>query len=355
MSLKPLVIGNLEAKVPIIQGGMGIGISLANLAGAVAREGGIGILSTAQIGYREETFEKSSMKANMDAIKKQFDLAKKISNGGLIGFNIMAATFHYDRYVKKCVEVGADVIISGAGLPVDLPKLVAGSNTKIAPIVSSNKATKVLLNLWKKRYQRTADFIVIEGPKAGGHLGFKVNQLEKNDEEMDQEVLAILKTIQLYEDEFQQKIPLIFAGGVFDRSDINHYINLGCSGVQMATRFVTTEECDAPKTYKDAYIQATKKDIITIKSPVGMPGRAIKNAFTDKIQKEQIPVEKCRSCLSYKHCDRKTIPYCISTALLNAVNGDPNQSLVFAGTNAYRLNEITTVKAIFDDLTIESA
>lgn len=355
MSLKPLVIGNLEAKVPIIQGGMGIGISLANLAGAVAREGGIGILSTAQIGYREELFEKSSMRANMEAIEKQFDQAKKIAEGGLIGFNIMAATFHYDRYVKKCVEVGADVIISGAGLPVDLPELVAGSKTKIAPIVSSDKATKVLLNLWKKRYQRTADFIVIEGPKAGGHLGFKADQLDKNIETMDQEVLKILATVQLYEKEFQQKIPVIFAGGVFDRSDIDHYMNLGCSGVQMATRFVTTEECDAPKKYKDAYVHATKEDIIVIKSPVGMPGRAIKNAFTERIQKEQIPVEKCRSCLSYKHCDRKTIPYCISTALLNAVNGDPSQSLVFAGTNAYRLNGVTTVKAIFEELTVESA
>ena len=355
MSLNPLVIGNLEAKIPIIQGGMGIGISLANLAGAVAREGGIGILSTAQIGYQEEIFEKSAIRANMEAIKNQFDQAKKIAEGGLIGFNIMAATFHYDRYVKKCVEVGADVIISGAGLPVELPELVAGSETKIAPIVSSDKATKVLLNLWKKRYQRTADFIVIEGPEAGGHLGFKVNKIDESIINMDQEIIKILKTVELYEEEFQQKIPVIFAGGVFDRSDIDHYIHLGCSGVQMATKFVTTKECDAPLSYKEAYIQAKEEDIILIKSPVGMPGRAIKNAFTKKIQTEQIPVEKCRNCLSYKHCDRKTIPYCISTALLNAVRGNPNEALVFAGTNAYRLNEMTTVHAIFKELTTESA
>lgn len=353
MTLKPLVIDKLIAKVPVIQGGMGIGISLANLAGAVGREGGIGILSTAQIGYREEIFEKSPMRANMDAIKKQFDKAKEIAKGGLIGFNIMAATFQYDRYVKRCVEVGADVIISGAGLPVNLPELVAGSETKIAPIVSSNKATKVLLGLWKKRYNATADFIVIEGPKAGGHLGFKAETLKESIETMDQEIVKIIETVKLFEEEFNRKIPVVFAGGVFNRSDIDHYLSLGCAGVQMATRFVVTEECDAPDAFKDSYISAEEDDITIIKSPVGMPGRAIKNHFTERIQHEQIPIEKCRSCLSYKHCDRETIPYCISETLLNAVTKDPQHALVFAGANAYRLKEKTTVKAIFEELTAE--
>lgn len=353
MSLKPLVIDKLVAKVPIIQGGMGIGVSLANLAGAVGREGGIGILSTAQIGFQEAIFEKSPMRANMEAIKKQFDRAKEIAKGGLIGFNIMAATFHYERYVKRCVEVGADVIISGAGLPINLPELVAGSTTKIAPIVSSNKAAKVLLNTWKKRYNTTADFIVIEGPEAGGHLGFKAESLAESSEQMDAEIIKIVDTVKAFGEQFNRDIPVIFAGGVFDRSDIEHYLSLGCSGVQMATRFVITEECDAPESFKQSYLKAKQEDITVIKSPVGMPGRALKNQFTERIKNERIPIEKCRSCLSYKHCDRETIPYCITETLLNAVTADPNNALVFAGSNAYRLKEKTTVKAIFDELTME--
>lgn len=350
MSLKPLVIDKLIAKVPIIQGGMGIGVSLANLAGAVGREGGIGILSTAQIGYKEALFEKSPMRANMEAIKKQFDKAKEIAKGGLIGFNIMAATYHYDRYVKRCVEVGADVIISGAGLPLNLPELVEGSATKIAPIVSSNKAAKVLLGMWKKRYNKTADFVVVEGPKAGGHLGFKAEKLKESIQKMDEELKEIIQTVNDYGKEFNRTIPVIFAGGVFNRADIDHYLSLGCSGVQMATRFVVTEECDAPEAFKQAYLQAKEEDVTIIKSPVGMPGRALKNQFTERIKHEKIPIEKCRSCLSYKHCDRETIPYCISETLLNAVCKDPNHALVFAGANVHRLHQKTTVKALFEEL-----
>ncbi|MBL1230855.1 nitronate monooxygenase [Enterococcus sp. BWB1-3] len=354
MILEPLIMDKLIAKVPIIQGGMGIGISLANLAGTVAKEGGIGILSTAQIGYQEELFEKSPMRANMEAIKIQFDRAKKIAEGGIIGFNIMAATLHYDRYVKRCVEVGADVIISGAGLPINLPELVVGSQTKIAPIVSSDKAAKVLLGLWKKRYNKTADFVVVEGPKAGGHLGFKAETIEEDIEGMDDELKKIIATVNSFADEFGKQIPVIFAGGVFDRSDIDHYIALGCSGVQMATRFVATEECDAPESFKQAYINAKEEDITLIKSPVGMPGRAIKNLFTERIKNKQIPIEKCRNCLSFKHCDRKTIPYCISETLLNAVTNNPENALVFAGTNAFKIQKQTTVHEIFKELTLNS-
>lgn len=352
MSLKPLVIDELVAKVPIIQGGMGIGVSLANLAGAVAKEGGIGILSTAQIGFQDPLFEKSPLRANINAIQTQFDKAKKIASGGLIGFNIMAATFHYDRYVKRCVEVGADVIISGAGLPITLPELVEGSKTKIAPIVSSNKGAKVLLSTWKKRYNKTADFVVIEGPKAGGHLGFKADKLTESIEQMDDEVKKIVETVNAFGKEFNKNIPVVFAGGVFDRSDIDHYLQLGCSGVQMATRFVVTDECDAPEAFKVSYINAKKEDVTIIKSPVGMPGRALKTQFSERIKHEQIPVEKCRNCLSYKHCDRETIPYCITETLLNAVTKDPEHALIFAGSNVYRIEEKTSVKAIFDELTI---
>ncbi|MDR0922639.1 MAG: nitronate monooxygenase family protein [Lactobacillales bacterium] len=350
MTFKPLTIDNLVAKVPIIQGGMGIGISLHRLAGSVAREGGVGILSTAQIGYQRDDFEKSSLRANFEAIKTQFEEAKRIAKGGIVGFNVMVASFQYEKIVKRCVEVGADVIISGAGLPVNLPELVEGSKTKIAPIVSSAKGAKVLLKTWAKRYSRTADFVVIEGPKAGGHLGFKADEIQQSIEKMDDEVVQIVETVKGFADQFGKEVPVVFAGGVFTKEDIAHYVSLGCSGVQMATRFVGTEECDAPDDFKQRYLDAKEEDIEIIKSPVGMPGRAIKNVFSEVIKEKQIPIAKCRNCLSYKHCDRETIPYCISEALLNAVNHETDMALLFAGANVYRVNEITNVKSIIDEL-----
>lgn len=350
MKLPSLQIGDLTLPVPIIQGGMGIGVSLARLAGNVAKNGGMGIISTAQIGYQEPLFERSPLRANMQAIKDQFDAAKAIAKDGIIGFNVMVATFQYEKYVRRCVEVGADVIISGAGLPMKLPEYVAGSATKIAPIVSSAKAAKVILRTWAKHYDRTADFVVIEGPKAGGHLGFKYEDVSMPAEQMDEEVVKIVETVQKFADQFETKVPVIFAGGVYDRSDIDHYLALGCSGVQMATRFVVTEECDAPASFKQRYLDATEDDVTVIKSPVGMPGRAIQNNFTEVIKERRIPIAKCRNCLSKDHCDRKTIPYCITEMLMNSVTEKPDDGLVFAGSNVYRLQEMTTVAELMNEL-----
>jgi NAD(P)H-dependent flavin oxidoreductase YrpB (nitropropane dioxygenase family) len=350
MTFKPLIIGDLTASTPIIQGGMGIGVSLHRLAGAVAKEGGIGILSSAQIGYARDDFEKSSLRANHEAMKWEFEEAKRLADGGIIGFNIMVAQFQYEKVVKRAVEVGADVIICGAGLPIALPELVEGSNTKIAPVVSSAKAAKVLLKTWAKRYNRTADFVVIEGPLAGGHLGFNADTIQESIDNMDHEVEEIVKVVTGFGDQFGIKVPVIFAGGVYTKEDIEHYISLGCSGVQMATRFVGTEECDAPVDFKQRYVDSTPETINLIKSPVGMPGRAIDNDFSERIKKEQIPIAKCRNCLSKKLCDRKNIPYCISEALLNAVNHNTDMALLFAGANAYRVNEIVSVKSIMDEL-----
>lgn len=351
MSLPPLKIGDLTAKVPIIQGGMGIGVSLARLAGSVAKAGGIGIISCAQIGYQDPMFEKSSLRANMQAIEDQYKEAKEIAEGGIVGFNIMCATYQYKRYVQRCLEVGADVIISGAGLPIELPELAAGYDTKIAPIVSSEKAAKVLLRTWAKRYNRTADFVVIEGPKAGGHLGFKYEDVSMPDEQMDDEVKKIVAVVNEYGEKFGVDVPVIFAGGVYDQQDIQHYLSLGCSGVQMATRFVVTEECDAPMSFKQKYLDAQKEDIEVIKSPVGMPGRAIHNHFTEEIKVRRIPIAKCRNCLSFDHCDRKTIPYCITEMLMNSVTEKPDDGLVFAGSNVYRLDKMTTVPELIAELT----
>ena len=238
-TLKELNIGEKTAQLPIIQGGMGVGISRSSLAGAVAREGGIGVISTAQIGYDEEGFEQDQAKCNRIAIGKHVKKAKEIAGGrGLVGVNIMVALKHYEEHVRESVKAGADVIISGAGLPMDLPKLVSEeSGTKIAPIVSSRRAANLILKMWAHRYDRTADFIVIEGPKAGGHLGFSREQLaDINALDFDEEICRIIECKKEYEEKFDRKIPVIVAGGIFDRTDIDHVMELGADGVQIARR-----------------------------------------------------------------------------------------------------------------------
>ncbi len=347
--MKSLVIGDLIVRYPIIQGGMGVGVSRSRLAGAVAKEGGIGIISTAQIGYDEPDFNKHQIESNLEAIKKHLRLAKEQAAGGVVGVNIMVATKQYERYVKAACEGGADVIISGAGLPISLPELVRGFKTKIAPIVSSLRATSVILKMWDKKYQTTADFIVIEGPLAGGHLGFTKEQLDQIESlNYDREIRGIIEGKKLYEEKYGKKIPVIFAGGVYDKEDIKHALELGADGVQIATRFVVTEECDASKEYKEAYLAAGKEDVHIVISPVGMPGRAIMNPFLKTVGQGRIAVKKCFNCL--EHCNPKDTPYCITKALINAVEGNLEEGLIFCGENVHRLKEMTTVKAIFEEL-----
>ena len=348
--LKPLKIGELVAEKPIIQGGMGVGVSRSSLAGAVAAEGGIGIISTAQIGYDEEGFEKDQAGCNRIAIKKHIKRAKEIAGGkGLVGVNIMVALKHYKEHVQEAVKAGADVIISGAGLPMDLPKLVGENVTKIAPIVSSKRAAQLILKMWAHRYNRTADFIVVEGPKAGGHLGFSKEQLQDIDKlDYDQEIRDIIECKKDYEEKFQRKIPVIVAGGIFDRKDIEHVMNLGADGVQIASRFVATEECDASDAYKQAYIQAEKKNIQIIQSPVGMPGRALRNEFIKGLETARKPITKCYNCL--EKCDPRTVPYCITKALIEAVQGNVENGLIFCGENVDRIHEMTTVHDLMNEL-----
>lgn len=346
--MRELVIGDLVAKLPIIQGGMGVGISLHKLAGAVAKEGGIGVISAAQPGFREPDFYTNTTEANMRALAREIKLAKEISDGGIIGVNIMVAVTHYEEFVKCCIDNGADLIISGAGLPMDLPKYAAGSNIKLAPIVSSAKAFKVVVGRWIKKYDKVADLVVIEGPKAGGHLGFKADEVE-GIENFDDEILKILEVKKEFENTTGKKIPVVFGGGVFDKADIEHCLELGLDGVQMATRFVATEECDADIKFKEAYINATREDVKIVKSPVGMPGRALNNHFMKEIVPDGCKIEKCFTCLV--HCDPKTIPYCISKALFNGANGDIDNALVFCGENVYKVDKMSTVKDIIKELT----
>lgn len=347
--LPALKIGALSASVPIVQGGMGIGISLSNLAGAVALEGGIGVISAAQPGFLEKDFAKDPLAANLRALQKHIRRAKEIAGRGIIGVNVMCAANHYAEYVRCCVESGADLIISGAGLPVELPRLVEGSKIKIAPIVSPPKAAKVLLKMWDKRFARTADMVVIEGPDAGGHLGYDEEETQrKKGHGYDEEVKEILSIVKEYEEKYQKEIPVIFAGGVFDRSDIEHYMQLGCAGVQMATRFVVTEECDAAPAYKEAYLRATEEDVVIIQSPVGMKGRALRNAFVASLDAGKKKIGHCYQCLA--ECDIHSIPYCITQALIHAAKGETEQGLIFAGAQVGRVKSMTTVRELMREL-----
>ena len=351
MKLQPLIIKDLTIEVPIIQGGMGVGISLSRLAGAVSKEGGLGVVSAAQTGFAELDFMQDAFHANLRALGREIHQAKELSGGRPVGVNIMRASRNYAEYVDCCVKNGADVIISGAGLPIELPLLLQDTKVKFAPVVSSLKAAKVLFQRWDKRYHKVADFVVIEGPKAGGHLGFTPEEAAQLTlAEFDKEVEAIVDFVRGYEASYGP-IPVVYAGGVFDRQDIDHYLSLGCQGVQMATRFVVTEECDAPQNYKEAYLKAKKEDIVIVQSPVGLPGRAIANDFVKALQQGREPVEKCFRCMD--QCDPATTPYCISMALIRAAKGKLDHALLFCGENAWRLEKMTTVKALMEELNAE--
>lgn len=351
MNIKPLNIGEISIPIPIVQGGMGVGVSLSNLASAVTKMGGLGVISAAQIGYREENFEKKAKECNLKALKEEIKLAKEKCSNGPIGVNIMVATKGYADYVKAAIDAGIDIIISGAGLPTMLPKLVRDSKVKIAPIVSSLKGAKVLLKIWDKHDNVTADMVVIEGPEAGGHLGFHSDSLDLETKNFKNTVLDIIEEVKKYSMKYSKDVPVVVAGGVFDAKDVSKYLSLGADGVQMATRFVATEECDASSEFKEAYVNAKKEDITIVKSPVGMPGRAILNPFVAKTQIKNIPVSHCFGCLT--PCKPAETPYCISKALINSVTGNIDDGLIFCGSNAYKIDKITTVKSIFDEITTD--
>lgn len=348
-NVRPLKIGDLVAKVPVIQGGMGVGVSLSSLAGSVAASGGVGVISTAQIGYREPDFDADPIGANLRAIGTEIKKAREIAKGGILGVNIMVATRKYEEYVKAAVAAGIDLIISGAGLPMDLPKLAGAAKTKLAPIVSSVKSTQVIMRYWWKKYSRLPDLVVIEGPLAGGHLGFHREQLDDIESlHYDEEVKAIIEKVNETAAEHETSIPVVMAGGVYTREDMEHYLEMGAAGVQMATRFVTTYECDADPAYKQSYIDAKKEDIVIVQSPVGMPGRAILNPFMKRAKEGRIPHEKCHLCIST--CKGADTPYCITDALVNAVKGKVDDALLFCGANAYRATHLEHVRDIMEEL-----
>ncbi len=348
--MKQIQIRHFPPVLPLMQGGMGVGVSLSSLAGAVAKEGGIGIISSAQIGFDEPDFATNTANANLRALKKHILRAKEISCGnGLIGVNVMHALAHYKDHVAAAAATGADVIVCGAGLATDLPSLVAGTSAAIAPIVSSQKAASLLCRNWQKKYDRLPDFLVVEGPLAGGHLGFSKEALASpHDIPFDAEVRSIVAFIREVEGDSGSRIPIFLGGGISSQADAAHAFSLGVDGIQVASRFVTTEECDAAPAYKEAYLRATPDQIRIIQSPVGMPGRALENHFLKQIGAQRIPVQKCYQCI--RGCNPANIPYCITKALIDAVRGDVENGLIFCGRNVGDLHKITTVKAVLEDL-----
>jgi NAD(P)H-dependent flavin oxidoreductase YrpB (nitropropane dioxygenase family) len=350
MSLK---IGELEARVPIVQGGMSVGISLSGLAAAVANEGGIGVIGAAAIGMLEPDFRTNYREANKRAMKKEIQRARELSDG-IIGVNIMVALSDYDDLVLAAVDAEADLLFLGAGLPLKLPKNLSlerlqEARTKIVPIVSSARAARIIFQHWAKRYQHVPDAVVVEGPLAGGHLGFKREEIDDPDYALEKLVPAVVEAIEPFEQQFGKSIPVIAAGGIFTGADIAKFMRLGAQGVQMATRFVATYECDASPAFKEMYLRCGKDDLVIIDSPVGLPGRAIRNDFLDDVSAGIKKPFKCAwKCL--KTCDYRTSPYCIAQALTNAKEGNMNDGFAFAGANAHRVNEITSVHELIRSL-----
>lgn len=336
-------IGDKTIKYPIIQGGMGAGISLGNLSGAVARQGGMGTISTVGIGYREEDFYKNPREANERAFIKELETAREIAQGqGLVGVNIMASINEYEEDARRAAKHGVDFIISGAGLPLNLPELV-GRDVLIAPIVSSLKALKLIIRVWSKRYDRYPDFLILEGQDAGGHLGFKASELDKGFslEDTLEEILAYLEEEEL-------DIPVFVAGSVYDGYDLKKYRELGATGLQIGSRFIATEEADVHENFKNLIVDSTSEDLIIINSPAGLPARAVRNKFVDSLGGERQPSKRCINCL--KTCDPATTEFCISDVLVASAKGDMDSGLVFAGSNIDRINKIVKVSDIFEEI-----
>lgn len=349
--MKPVSIRNKTLPIPIIQGGMGVGISLSNLAGAVMKEGGLGVISAAHPGYRSPDFRLNPLQANCIAIHEEAKKARMLSGGkGLLGINVMAAARDYEAIIACAIEADYDIIISGAGLPLDLPRLVGDADIALGVIVSSKRAAALLCKGWRNRYQRLPDLIVIEGSEAGGHLGFSKNELMEKSNQTLEEILAEVKTVvDPLEKQYHTNIPIFVAGGIYSHEDIIHYLAMGASGVQMGTRFIATHECDADDAFKQMIVSATSGDIELVHSPAGFPGRAIVNPFVRRIRERgNIHVKTCIKCLT--PCNPADTPYCISEALMQAAKGNVDYGLVFAGSSASKIEKICSVHELMQEL-----
>ena len=347
--LPSLHIADLEINPPIIQGGMGVRVSRSGLAAAVASEGCVGVIAGVGLGKFENLPRSEFEAVNNDALRLEIRKARSMSKG-IIGVNLMVALSNYEPLVRTAVDENIDMIISGAGLPLELPKFVDKPNIKLVPVVSSVRALKIICDKWKRNFSRLPDAVIVEGSMAGGHIGYDFQDVVDGKapslDELIVEIVGFAKT-------FDPEIPVIAAGGVFNGEDVAHFLKLGASGVQIGTRFVCTDECDAHENFKRVYLNAKKEDLIIIKSPVGMPGRVIKNKFVEDIVSGKTKPAACNyRCL--KTCNPKTAPYCIAKALTNAAEGNVDEGFVFAGSNAYRCTEIVPVKKLIDEIVSEA-
>jgi Dioxygenases related to 2-nitropropane dioxygenase len=347
--MNSLKIGNLTARVPIIQGGMGVGISLNGLASAVANEGGIGVISCAGLGLIYRNTAKDYMEACICGLKEEIRKAKE-KTSGIVGVNIMMALTNFADMVKTSIAEKADIIFAGAGLPLDLPKYrTPDCTTKLVPIVSSARAAKLICDKWKSLYDYLPDMIVVEGPKAGGHLGFKSDQIHDPNFSLETLIPDVVKEVAVFEEKYGVEIPVIAAGGIYTGEDMYNIMQKGAKGVQIASRFVTTHECDADEKFKMSYVKADVNDVEIIQSPVGMPGRALKNNFLEKVKQGLTKPKTCPyQCL--RTCDYQKSPYCIIVALYNAYKGNLDNGYAFAGSNAYLAPKISSVKETINDL-----
>ncbi|MCK5305728.1 MAG: nitronate monooxygenase [Candidatus Omnitrophica bacterium] len=352
-SIPALKIGNLEARVPIVQGGMGVGISGANLASAVANEGAIGVISSVGLGIFDSDVKTSFAEANKQALIDEIRRARSMTKG-ILGVNIMLALTDHAKHVRAAIDEKIDIVFLGAGLPLknfvdmsisELKKL----HTKFAPKVSSARAADLIFKHWAKNYNHVPDALVVEGPLAGGHLGFKKEDLDKPEFSLEKIVQACVSCLKPYEERFKKIIPVIAAGGIYTGADIYKFLRMGAGAVKMGTRFVATYECDAADEFKQMYVDCKKEDITVIDSPLGLPGRAIVNKFiTDVRSGLKKPFECLWKCL--KMCDYTKAPYCIGQALYNAKMGNLKDGFAFAGANAYRIKEIISVKDLIETL-----
>ncbi len=356
MSLPSLQIGDLTAKLPIIQGGMGVGISLSGLASAVANEGGIGVLAGAMIGMKEPDVAKNPIEANVRALRQELQKARELTSG-IIGVNIMVALTTFSDLVKASIENRADIIFSGAGLPTELPKIFRTVceqkkeefRTKLVPIVSSARAASILAKKWMKSSDYMPDAFVLEGPKAGGHLGYKAENLEDVAYSLDTLVPELVDMVKSLEDKVGRAIPVIVGGGVYSGADIHHMLGLGASGVQMGTRFVATHECDADIRFKQAFVDARQEDVTIIKSPVGMPGRSLDGPFVKSYREGNKKPFKCAfRCLHT--CEPEKAPYCIAMALIAAMRGNFEKGFAFCGSNVWKVDSIVSVRELMASL-----
>lgn len=328
---------------------MGVGISLSGLASAVANAGGIGVISTVGLGLIQSTPNTGYKQNNIDAVRAEIRKARELSLG-ILGVNIMAVLTNFSDLVRTTIEEGIDIIFSGAGLPLDLPKYLGeGIKTKLVPIVSSARSANIICKKWKQNFDYLPDALVVEGPKAGGHLGFKPEEIENENNNLDKLVSDVLELTKDLKEKYNKDIPVIAAGGIFTGNDMFQIMKQGASAVQLGTRFVATEECDASIEFKNAYIKAKKEDIKIIKSPVGMPGRSIHNQFLQEVDEgKRRPVVCNYHCI--KSCNPKTTPYCIADALVSAYKGNFKDGFAFSGANADKVHEISTVSKVFAEL-----